>query len=184
VHLAKSARDHKARKVAMAVPTCNQRTPLCPRHNTPGPDDVISVTSKQGLSITTPCQANTLWLSALLANSLELWLQLINLALLLQIEDDDAARGGSAKPVSVGGENEGVDLITGVQGVQVLRLVQVPEHGSSILSTRCAQRSIRGDGDSVDVAGVSDVVGLKAAGGEFPNLLNVLAMQSILNCSN
>jgi hypothetical protein len=125
---------------------------LCSRHNTPSPNDVVSVTSEQSLTIGTPCQANTLRLSALLANCLELRLQLIHLALLLQIKDNDAARGGSAEPVSVGGENEGVDLITSVQGVEVLRLVQVPKHGSSVLSTRRAEGSIGGDGDGVDIA--------------------------------
>jgi hypothetical protein len=90
------------------------------RHNTPSPNDVVSVPSKQGLTIRTPCQANTLWLSALLADSLEFRLQLIDLALLLQIKDNDAAGSGSAEPVTVGRENEGVDLITSVQGVEVL----------------------------------------------------------------
>lgn len=93
---------------------------LCSRHNTPSPNDVICVSSEQGLSIRTPCQADTLWLSALLANGLELGFQLIDLALLLQIKDNDVAGSGSAEPVSVGGENEGVNLITGVQGVKVL----------------------------------------------------------------
>ena len=103
-------------------------------HNTPSPNDVVSVTSEQSLTIRAPRQADTLWLSALLANCLEFWLQLINLALLLQIKDDDAAGSGGAEPVAVGREDEGVDLITSVQGVQVLRLVQIPEHGSSILT--------------------------------------------------
>jgi hypothetical protein len=53
----------------------------------------------------------------------------------------------------------------------VLGLVQVPEHGGSILSTRCAEGSIWRDGDGIDVAGVSNVVGLEFAGGEFPDLL-------------
>lgn len=108
---------------------------LCSRHNTPGPNNVVSVTSEQSLTIRAPCQAHTLRLSALLANCLELGLQLVHLALLLQIEDDDAAGGRGAEPVSVGGEDKSVDFVTGVQGVEVLRLVQVPEHGSSVLST-------------------------------------------------
>jgi len=52
----------------------------------------------------------------------------------------------------------------------VLRLVKVPEHGGSVLSTRSAKGSIWGDGDGVDVTGVTDVVSLEAAGGELPNL--------------
>jgi hypothetical protein len=128
------------------------------------------------LSIRTPCQANTLRLSALLANRLELGLQLINLALLLQIENDDAAGGGSAEPISVGRENEGVDLITSIQGVKVLRLIQVPKHGSSILSTRRTERSIGGDSDGVDIAGVSNVVGLQSAGRELPDLFSLVSL--------
>jgi len=52
----------------------------------------------------------------------------------------------------------------------VLGLVQVPEHGGAILSTRSAERTVRGDGDGVDVTGVASVVGLNAAGSEFPDL--------------
>jgi len=48
--------------------------------------------------------------------------------------------------------------------------VKIPQHGSSILSTRGTQRSIRRDSNGVDVTSVSDVVGLKAARGEFPDL--------------
>lgn len=164
------------RKSPRCLPTvtpvpCNQSNSLRSRHNTPSTNDVVGVTSEQSLSISAPCQADTLWLSALLANGLELWLQLINLALLLQVEDDDAAGGGGAEPVSVGGENEGVDLITSVQGVKVLRLVQVPEHCSSVLATGSAERSVGGDGNGVDVAGVSDVVGLQSAGRKLPDLI-------------
>jgi hypothetical protein len=63
-----------------------------------------------------------------------------------------------------------VDLVVGVQGVEVLRLIQVPKHGGAILAARGAQRAIRGDGDGVDVASVTNVVGLELAGGELPNL--------------
>lgn len=100
----------------------------------------------------------------------ELGLELVNLGLLLQVEDDDAGGSGSAEPVAVGGEDEGVDLVVGVQGVEVLGLVKVPEHGGTILAAGGAQGSIGGDGDSVDVAGVADVIGLQLAGGELPDL--------------
>jgi hypothetical protein len=52
----------------------------------------------------------------------------------------------------------------------VLRLIQVPEHGGAVLATRGAERTIRRDSYGVDVAGVSDMVGLYLAGGEFPDL--------------
>lgn len=143
---------------------------LCSRHDTPCSDNVVGVTGEQSLAVRAPGQAHTLGLPALLADRGELGLQLVNLALLLQVEDDDAAGSGSAEPVSVGREDEGVDLVTSVQRVQVLRLVQVPQHGGAVLTTGGAERSVGGDGDGVDVAGVANVVGLELAGGEFPNL--------------
>ena len=99
-----------------------------------------------------------------------LGLELINLALLLEIEDGDGGGGGSAEPVAVGGEDESVDLVAGVERVEVLGLVQVPEHGGTVLATGGAEGAIGRDGDGVDVAGVADVVGLDAAGSEFPDL--------------
>jgi len=149
--------------------------PLCPRHDTPGADLVVGVTSEQGLAISGPGQGDTLWLSALLANLNVLWLELVNLALLLEVKDDDAAGGGGAQPVSVWRENKGVDLVTGGQRVKVLGLVQVPEHGGTVLSTRCAEGTVRGDGDGVDVTSVASVVGLNAASSELPNLRILLA---------
>jgi len=68
-----------------------------------------------------------------------------------------------------------VDLVTSCEGVKVLGLVQVPEHGGTVLATRCAERSIGRDGNGVDVAGVADVIGLDLAGCELPNLRSKLA---------
>ena len=152
------------------TPLHHSSTHLCPRHNTPGTDLVVGVTGEQGLAVGGPGEGDTLGVTALLALLDVLGLELINLALLLEVEDGDGAAGGSAKPVAVGGEDKGVDLVTSVQGVEVLRLVQVPEHGGTVLATGGAKRSIGGDGDGVDVAGVTDVVGLQAAGSELPNL--------------
>jgi len=111
-----------------------QSNSLRSRHNAPSPNDVVSITGEQSLAIRTPCQADTLRLSALLANCLEFWLQLINLTLLLQIKDNDAAGSSSAEPVAVRREDEGVDLITSVQRVEVLGLVQIPQHCGAILA--------------------------------------------------
>lgn len=143
---------------------------LCPRHDTPGADDVVGVTGEEGLAVGGPGEGNALGLPALLADRGELGLELVDLGLLLEVEDDDAAGGGSAEPVSVGGEDEGVDLVVGVEGVQVLGLVKIPEHRGAVLATGGAERAIGGDGDGVDVAGVADVVGLQLAGGELPDL--------------
>jgi hypothetical protein len=53
----------------------------------------------------------------------------------------------------------------------VFALVQVPEHGDSILSTGGGQGTVGGDGEGVDVSGVSVVVGLELALGKLPNLI-------------
>lgn len=63
-----------------------------------------------------------------------------------------------------------MDLIAGGEGVEVLGLVEIPEHGGTVLATGGAEGSVGGDGDGVDVAGVTDVVGLETAGSELPNL--------------
>ena len=97
-------------------------------------------------------------------------LEFVNLVLLLEVEDGDGGGGGSAKPVSVGGEDQSVDFVASLEGVEVFRFVQVPKHGGTVLATGGAERSIGGDGDGVDVASVADVVGLDAARGELPDL--------------
>jgi len=139
-------------------------------HDTPGADEVVGVTGEKGLTIGRPGEGDTLGLAGLLADGGVLGLELVDLALLLEIEDDDGAGGGGAEPVAVGGEDKGVDLVVGVERVEVLGLVQVPQHGGSVLATRGAERAVGGDGDGVDVASVADVVGLELAAREFPNL--------------
>lgn len=146
---------------------------LCPRNNTPRPDLVVGVTSKQGLAVRAPCERHALRSPAVLALVEQLGLELVDLALLLEIKDDDAGGSGSAEPVSVGGEDKSVDLITGVEGVEVLGLVKVPEHGGAVLAAGSAEGSVRGDGDGVDVASVTGVVSLDTTGGELPNLATV-----------
>lgn len=158
-----------ARPYAQSM-TDPQGKDLCSRHDTPCTDDVVGVTGEQSLAVRAPGQAHTLGLPALLADGGELRLQLIDLALLLQVEDDDAAGRGGAQPVAVRGEDESVDLVTGAQRVQMLGFVEIPEHSCTVLATGSAKGSVGGDGDGVDVASVADVVGLEFAGREFPNL--------------
>jgi hypothetical protein len=62
----------------------------------------------------------------------------------------------------------------------VLRLVQIPQHGGSVLATRGAERSVGRDGNSVDVASVSDVVGLQSARRELPDLFGHSQMNSFV----
>ena len=100
-------------------------------------------------------------------------------ALALEIEDLDACRGGSAEPVAVGGEDEGVDDVTGLEGVEVLALVEVPEHGNTILAAGGSERAVGRDRDGVDVAGVAVVVGLELELRELPNLRRAISTVSV-----
>ena len=50
--------------------------------------------------------------------------------------DLDGRPSGSAQPVAVGGEAHGADVIASIQSVQVLALIQVPQHGLSFLLGR------------------------------------------------
>lgn len=64
---------------------------LLPRHNAPSPDQIIRVPRKQRLPVRAPRQTHALRLSALLAHGSIFRLQLIDLALLLEIENNDGA---------------------------------------------------------------------------------------------
>ena len=151
------------------------------RHYPPSPDQVIRIPRKQRLPIRAPRQTHTLGLPALLAHGRIFGLQLVHLALLFEIEDDDGARRRGAEPVSVGGEDEGVDLVTGGQGVEVFGLVEVPEHGCAVFAAGGTEGAVGGDGHGVDVAGVADVVGLDAAIGEFPYLRKEEIVSAVIN---
>ena len=63
-----------------------------------------------------------------------------------------------------------MDLIASLQGVEVLGLVEIPEHSGAVFAAGSAEGTVGGDGDCVDVAGVANVVGLNTARGEFPDL--------------
>lgn len=96
-------------------------------------------------------------------------------SLALKVEDFDAAGSGSTQPISVWGENKGIDNIAGLQGIEVLALVQIPEHGDTVLATRCGKRTIGGNRNGVDVTGVAVVVGLQLELREFPDLIKCIS---------
>ena len=52
----------------------------------------------------------------------------------------------------------------------MLPVIEVPQHGLAVLATAGAEGAVRGEGDGVDVAGVTDVVGLQLAVGQVPHL--------------
>ncbi len=136
----------------------------------PDADLVIGVSGKQDLAISGPSERNTLRRQRLLTDINEFRVELVNKVLGFQVPNLDSRLGGSAQPVTVGGEAEGIDDRTSFQRVQVLSVVQVPEHRDSVLAARGAERAVRGNGNSVDVTSMTVVVGLELALGEIPDL--------------
>jgi len=136
----------------------------------PDTDKVVREATEQCLAIRGPCEGHALRLLRVLANIDEIGLELINNGFALEIKYLDAAGGRGAKPVSVGGEDEGVDGVTSLERVQVLAIVEIPQHRDAVLATRSSQRSIGGNGDSVNVTSVAVVVGAQLALGKLPDL--------------
>jgi len=135
----------------------------------PDTDDVVGVAGVQGLTIGGPGQRRALWHEALLWLG-DLGLELINDNLVLQVPNLDRVACGSAEPVAVRREAESVDVVAALERVQVLVVVQVPQHGVAVLAARRAERAVRRHGHGVEVAVVAVVVGLELAVGQVPDL--------------
>ena len=86
--------------------------------------------------------------------------------------DLDGRSSGGAEPVPVGTEAEAVDGVGVVQSVEVLVVIEVPEHGLGILATRGTQRTVRGNSYGVEVPSVPVVVSFELAVSETPHLPN------------
>ena len=57
-----------------------------------------------------------------------------------------------------------------LQGVEMLVIGKVPQHGLAVLAAAGAQGAVRAEGDGVKVPGVTHVVGLQLAVGQVPDL--------------
>lgn len=139
-------------------------------HDSPDSDGVVRETGEEGLTVSGPSEGEAFWALEVVAGE-GVGFELIDDGLGLEVKDLDTRRGGSTEPVSVGGEDEGVDDVSGLEGVEVLALVKVPKHGDTILTTGGGEGSIGGDGEGVDVTSVTVVVGLELALVELPNLV-------------
>jgi len=140
-------------------------------NNGPDSDEVVAETGEESLTVGGPSEGSALGLSGLLGEVGEVRSEVVDDRLGLEVEDLDGGGGSSTEPVSVGGEDEGVDNVSGLEGVEVLALVEVPEHGDTVLTTGGGEGSIGGDGKGVDVTGVTVVVGLQLALVKLPNLI-------------
>jgi hypothetical protein len=76
----------------------------------------------------------------------------------------------SAQPITVGRETKRMNNLTRIQGVKTLSLIQIPKHGSSVLSSRSTERSIGRDTDGVEVSSVSNKVVTALAVAQGPYL--------------
>jgi hypothetical protein len=139
-----------------------------------GPDTnlVVGVSSKQDLAIGRPGERDTLRGQRLLTDINEFRVEFVNKVLGFQVPDLDARFSSSAQPVAVRREAESIDDRASFQRVKMLAVVQVPEHGDTVLASGSAERTVGRDGNSVDVSSVAVVVGLELALGEIPDLRN------------
>jgi len=129
--------------------------------------DVVGVAGKQRLAVRAPRQGNTLWLAGVFADVGEVGLELVDNGLALEVKDLDARCRRRTEPVPVRREDEGVDDVARLEGVEVLALVEVPEHSDTVLASGRAERPVRGNSDGCDVAGVAKVVMIRESLLEF-----------------
>jgi len=118
-------------------------------------DLVISEASEQVEPVSGPSEGDAVGdslVGTLAFRGRNLRLELGNHLLGLQVPDLDRDLSGSDQPIPVGGEDHGVDDRSRLQRVQVLLLLQVPEHGSAVLSAGGAEGAVGGDSDSVQVS--------------------------------
>jgi hypothetical protein len=135
--------------------------------NSVNTNNVITVSSKENGSISRPRKAVD---GRDLAIFILFRTERINNNLGLQIPNLDAIVGCGAQPVTVRRKAKIVNDFTSIKAVKTLAFVQVPKHGSPILSSRSTEGTIWRNTDSVEVSSVSDKVVTELAVGQSPNL--------------
>jgi len=133
-------------------------------------DHVVGVTGEEIGTISGPGQAGAVRNLGVLAHGSDIELDLVDHALGLQVPDLDALGGGGAQPVSVRGEDKGVDNVTSLKRVESLALGKVPKHSGTVLATGSAKGSVGGNGHGVKVSVVANKVGAELAVAERPHL--------------
>jgi hypothetical protein len=139
--------------------------------DTPDADSAVGVARVEGVTVSGPAEGEAAHGERLLGGRGHvLGGKVIHEILGLKVPDLDRLGGGGAEPVPVGREDEGVDGVAGVERVEVLALLEIPEHGGAVLATRGAEGTVGGDGHAVEVAGVAHKVGPELAAREVPHL--------------
>ena len=137
----------------------------------PDTNNVVRVTREESGTISRPADRQTVGIRVLSLTQLsELRTELINNGLGLEIPDLDTVSGSSTEPVTVGREGKSVDERSSFEGVEMLGIVQIPEHDNTVLTSRGTERTIRGDSNSVNVTVVTNKVGSQLELGQIPDL--------------
>ena len=130
-------------------------------------DLAIGRTSKEGVTVSRPGERDNPRQTTLdWARSLDL----LKNVLVLQVPDLNGSLSSSAEPVVLGREGKGTDGAASLEGVEVLALVDIPEHSGTVLTTRSAERTVRGDGDIVDDTSVTREVSAELEVVKVPDL--------------
>ena len=137
----------------------------------PDADDVVIIASEQSAAIRRPRKAVARRSPLAVLGSGGDVGQISHDSLGIKVENADSVVGGGSQPILVGGELKGVHNVAGVQAVHVGAFVEVPHHDLSVLATRSAKSTIRGDRAGVDESSVSVEVELQLEVSEVPNLM-------------
>lgn len=135
-------------------------------HDLPHTDDVIGVANIEHLAIRRPEKRDR---SRLLASGDFDTEFLVELSA-LKVVDLDARGGSGSDPETARGEGEAEDLIGASERVRVRRRVDVPDEDLAVLAGGGAKRTIRSKNSGVDVALVTNEVGIKFTGVDTPGL--------------
>merc|ERR1711971_1343650 len=108
----------------------------------PDADQVVGVACEEGLSVCGPGEGRARRSLGLGRRGEDFGLEFVHDDFTFQIPDLDRSAGGGAEPVSVGREGEGVDGVAAVEGVEVLSLVEIPQHRLAVFAARRAQRTV------------------------------------------
>jgi len=130
-------------------------------------DLAVSAPGEEGVSVSRPLKGHAPWDTRFRDFLVRKFIQDV---LVLQVPDLDARVGGSTEPVVLRREAHGVDSAVGIQAVQMLSVVNIPQHSSAVLTTGTAERTIRRDGDGIEHTSMTSQVGFQAAVVQVPDL--------------
>jgi len=100
----------------------------------PDADVAVRVAREESGAVGRPAERDAMVDHRLLADGREVGGELVDDGLGLEVPDLDARVRRRAQPVAVGREDHRVDNRVGLQRVEVLALVQVPEHRGAVLA--------------------------------------------------